>query len=343
MKIALKWLAKVLLLVVALIGIGVIYISKGLPNVAPADQSLKIELTKVRIARGDYLVHHVNDCLSCHSSRDWTRFGGPVISGTEFMGGEQIFDERIGLPGKIPPKNITPYNLKNWSDGEIVRVLRTGVNKNGEPMFPIMPYQNFANMTQEDLYSVIAYLRTIKETPNDVPEHELAFPMNLIVRTIPKEAPAYPAAADPKDSVATGRYLVQIAGCAACHTPVDNHHQALPGMDFAGGMEFPLLNIEGDLQPLPGGVIRSANLTPDKDSGIGNWSKADFLARFQAWRGKSGDAKAAKLKNGDFQTVMPWLYYAGMSDEDLGHIYDYLHSVDPVKNTVQKYTAPTSH
>jgi mono/diheme cytochrome c family protein len=342
-KTGLKWLGRILIVLVALIGGAVIYVSKALPKVAPADPSLKIELSKERVARGDYLVHHVNDCFSCHSSRDWSKFGGPVIAGTEFMGGEKVFDERIGLPGTVLPKNISPYNLKNWTDGELVRVLRTGVRKDGEPLFPLMPYQNFAQMTQEDLYSVIAYLRTLKEVPNDVPEHELAFPMNLIVRTIPAEAGPYPAAPDPKDSVAMGAYLVKQASCAACHTPVDAHHQPIAGMDFAGGQEFPLLDIDGDMQPLPGGAMRTANLTPDKETGIGSWSKEAFLERFRDWRGKAGEAQMVKIKSGDFQTVMPWPYYAGMSDADLGHIYDYLHSLKPVSHAVVKYTPPTAH
>jgi mono/diheme cytochrome c family protein len=342
MKKVLKWVGFAAVALVAAIGLLVIYVTQALPKVAPADASLKIEATPARVQRGDYLAHSVNDCFSCHSNRDWSVFGAPVKPGTEFAGGEKIFDRRIGLPGNIYPKNLTPYNLKQYSDGELVRVLRTGVRRDGQPLFPMMPYKHIAQMTQEDLYSLIAYLRTLKEIKNDVPDHELDFPLNVLVHTMPSEAPAYPAPVDPKDTVAQGRYLVNVIGCMECHTPVDGHHQPIPGMDMAGGMEFPLLDIEGDLSPLKGGAVRTANLTPDKDTGIGAWSKEAFLGRFRDWRGKKGEAQMVKLRNGEFQTVMPWPYFAGMTDSDLGAIYDYLRTLKPVKNAVLKYSPPKS-
>jgi mono/diheme cytochrome c family protein len=340
MKRALKWTGFAALFLAAALGMLAIYVTHALPHVAPADQSLSIAITPARVQRGDYLAHHVNDCFSCHSVRDWSIYGAPVKPGSEFAGGEQVFDRRIGLPGTIYPKNITPYHLKNYSDGELVRVLRTGVRRDGQPLFPMMPYLHIAQMTQEDLYSLIAYLRTLKEVKNDVADHELDFPLNILVHTMPQEAPAYPAPVDPKDSVAQGRYLVNVIGCMECHTPVDAHHQPLPGMDMAGGMEFPLLNVEGDLSALPGGFVRTANLTPDPQTGIGAWSREAFLGAFRDWRGKSGQAKMVKVKNGEFQTVMPWPYFAGMTDADLGSIYDYLRTLKPVKHAVVKYSPP---
>ena len=341
MKTVIKGFGIGVLLLVAVIGVAMIYVTRSLPKLAPADQSLKIEVTQARVARGNYLVHHVQDCYSCHSIRDWSQFGGPVIAGSEFRGGETLFDDRIGLPGKIPPKNLTPYNLKNYSDGELVRVIRTGVRRDGQPLFPVMPYQNYAVMSQEDLYSVIAYLRTLKEAPNDVPEHELIFPVSVIVHTIPQEAPPFPAPVDPKNTVEYGRYLVRQGSCSNCHSPVDAHHNELKGQYLSGGQEFPLLNIDGDMSALPGAAVRTANLTPDNETGTGKWSKAEFIARFADWRGKSGQAKVQKLKNGEFQSPMPWLYYSGMTDADLGAIYDFLRTVKPVRHEVKKFTPPT--
>jgi hypothetical protein len=97
-------------------------------------------------------------------------------------------------------------------------------------------------------------------------------------------------------------------------------------MDFAGGKPFGMPNNR---------TIRTANITPDKTTGIGSWSKADFLARFAAFKDPS---KAPKVSTTDFQTIMPWYVYAGMTDQDLGAIYAYLRTVKPVKNTVVKFT-----
>jgi len=329
----LRVLSAFVLLVVVLVGGLLIYVSLALPKVAPADESVKVEITPLRVKRGEYLANHVAACMGCHSQRDWSTYGHPIKPGTLGMGGEPIFDARIGLPGRLHPKNT--------SDGELVRVLRTGVRKNGEPLFPFMPYQAFAQMSQEDLYSIIAYLRTLPPIPNDVDEHKLMFPVNFIVRTIPKDAPAYPAAPDPKDSVAYGKYLVTMGSCAACHTPVDAHHQPLPGMDFAGGQIFPCLNNRWLCHP-GGGTLRVPNITPDNDTGIGNWSKQDFIARFASWRGKAGLAQMHKLDldKGDYLELMPYREYSGMTDQDLGAVYDYLRTVPPVKNAVVRFEPP---
>ena len=341
-------MAKFFRLVGAVLGVLVVlvaglltYVSLALPKVAPADESVRVEVTPQRVKRGAYLANHVAACMGCHSQRDWNTYGHPIKPGTLGMGGEPIFDERIGLPGRLHPKNITPYGLKDTSDGELVRVLRTGVRKNGEPLFPFMPYQAFAQMSQEDLYSIIAYLRTLPPIANDVDEHKLIFPVNFIVRSIPKDAPAYPAAPDPKDSVAYGKYLVNMGSCAACHTPVDAHHQPIPGKDFAGGQIFPCLNSRWLCHP-GGGVLRVPNITPDKDTGIGNWSKQDFIARFAGWRGEAGKAQMHKLDldKGDYLELMPYREYSGMTDQDLGAIYDYLRTVPPVNNAVVRFEPP---
>lgn len=328
------------LLVLGVLGL-LTYVQFTFPRVAPADESLKIESTPGRIARGKYIAQSVSACMGCHSHRDWQTLGHPIIAGTEFEGGDPIFTPELGLPGTLPPKNLTPYNLGQYSDGELVRVLRTGVQKNGEPLFPLMPYQHIAAMSQEDLYSLIAYLRSLPPIKNDVPDHSLQFPVNFIVRTIPKDAPPFPAPVDPKDTVAYGRYLVELGSCSDCHTPVDAHHQPLPGMYLAGGLEFPYVN--SHLQRHPGGgVLRIPNITPDLESGIGTWTKTKFLARFHEWQGRAGAAKNVHLNldKGDYLPLMPYREFGSMSDQDLGAIYDYLRTVPAVRHAVVRFEPP---
>ena len=335
-----KGVGKVLLLLVVAVAGLITYVVVALPKVKAA-ATIKVEPSKARLARGEYLVKHVAVCMDCHSQRDYSFYGGPIKPGTEFGGGDVVFDRRIGLPGKFLPKNITPFGLARYTDGELERVLRTGVTKEGNALFPMMPYQNFATLSQEDIYSIIAYVRSLPENKNVVPEHELDGPMKVIIHTIPKEAPAYAASPSPKDSVAYGKYLVTMASCAACHTPVDDHHQPLPGMDFAGGWKIPYLNFTGDMMPMKGGYISPANITPDKETGIGSWTKAQFIARFADWRAKKGQARVVKISAGEAQTIMPWIYYCDMTDTDLGAIYDYLHSLPAVKNEVKRFQPPT--
>jgi hypothetical protein len=126
--------------------------------------------------------------------------------------------------------------------------------------------------------------------------------------------------------LAYGKYMTNIAACDGCHTPQEKG-KAIEEMYMAGGFEFPLFT---------GGVVRSSNLTSDKETGIGRWSKESFISRFKTYADPS--MQRIPVEKGKFNTFMPWIMYAGMTEEDLGAIYTYLQSVPPIKNQVQKFT-----
>jgi mono/diheme cytochrome c family protein len=302
---------------------GSVYFNATYPKSVPVPE-VKIEMTAERIERGKYLANNVALCVDCHSTRDFSKFSGPIKPGTEGMGGE-IFGKEMGLPGKIPVKNITPAALGNWTDGEIIRALTSGINKHGEALFPIMPYENFYGMCEEDLYSIVAYLRTLKPIDNQVGEKELDFPVNFIEKTLPLDSYKPTKAPDKSDLKEYGKYLVTIASCNHCHTP-SNDGEPISGMEYAGGAEV----------KLPFGTIRSSNLTPDLETGLGAWTKEQFIQRFKSMA--TDQVKNMEILPGSFNTIMPWTQYGGMTEEDLGAIYEYLHSLKPVKNTVVKFT-----
>lgn len=271
------------------------------------------------LARGEYLARHVAVCMDCHSTRDWSRFSGPIVPGTLGKGGER-FDEKIGLPGVIISKNITPAALGNWSDGEILRAMAGGISKDGHALFPIMPYDGYRFMDESDALAIIAYVRSIPALENQVPRHQLNFPLNLIVNAIPKP-PAF-RQIDRKDTVEYGRYLATLGGCVWCHTPVNAQSRSIPEMALAGGQAF----------PMQGGTVRSANISPDPDTGIGRWSRTDFIARFRAYQGATADN--LPLGADGFNTQMSWTQFAGMTDADLGAIYDFLMQSKPISNRI---------
>lgn len=320
--------ALIVLLVLAAIA-GAAYLNLAFPKVSPPE-SVKIDPSPERLARGKYLAENVTGCFGCHSDRHLDQYNFPLKEGTLGQGGF-LFDKKLmGLPGSLYSRNITPYHLKDYTDGELVRVMRTGVNKEGKALFPLMPYQHLAGLSQEDLYSIIAYLRTIKPIANDPPPTRLDFPVNFIVKTIPKDAGPFPAKPGPNDRPAYARYMINACACFDCHTPVDSHGAPMPGMDFAGGMEFHFPD---------GSTLRTANITPDKKTGIGNWTKDYFIKRFR--QGKKMADTAAPVKPGEFNTLMPWPEYGNMTDQDLGALYDYLHdTVKPVNHQVEKFTPP---
>ncbi|MDZ7269149.1 MAG: cytochrome c [candidate division KSB1 bacterium] len=323
MKKFFRVLLGVIAAILVLIAGGLIYVTISLPDVGEAP-NLEIAATPELIARGRYLANHVTVCIDCHSQRDFSFYSGPVVPGTEGRGGEEM----VETIGKLRVPNITPAALGNWTDGEIARAIAAGVGKNGEALFPMMPYPIYNELAEEDLHAIIAYLRTLPLIANDVPRSQLNFPMNLIVRTIPKSyvpKPRPPAG----DTLAHGKYLNIVSGCHFCHTPVDDKGGALPGMDFAGGQEF----------RLPGGaVVRTANLTPENDTGIGGWDETYFVNRFKEYA-DSAATRIAVAPGGE-NTVMPWTMYAGMTEDDLRAIYRYLRTVKPVIHQVEKHPQP---
>ncbi len=313
-----------LLIAIVVIIIGIVaYIKLFLPNVGAAPV-LTVEQTPASIARGEYLANHVTICIDCHSTRDWTRYSGPITDGTVGMGGE-LFDQKFGFPGSYYAKNITPEGISRYTDGELFRIITTGVNKDGKAIFPVMPYHNYGRMDEEDIKSIIAYIRTLKPIKNAIPESSSDFPMSIIINTIPQKANLTKRPAE-TDIVNYGQYLVTAAACMDCHTQFEKGKQ-IAGTEFGGGREFPFPD---------GSKVRSANITPHINKGIGRWTEEMFLSYFRA-RSDSA-ALARKIQPGEVNTIMPWTMYGKMKDGDLKAIYAYLRTVKQLDNTVEKFS-----
>ncbi len=298
--------------------IPVTYVTFFLPNVGPAPE-LSIELTQERIERGSYLANHVMMCTDCHALRDFTKFAGPIKEGTLGAGGEVFDRDNIGLPGRFVAPNLTPAALGDWTDGELFRAITSGVSRDGKALFPIMPYPSYSQMDEEDIFSVIAYLRTLEPVEFERPPSEYDFPVNLLINTMPVKPDLRPAPRR-SDLVDYGRYLVNAASCADCHTRIEKGR--FVGKPMAGGNEFAMPG---------GGVLRAANITPH-ETGIGNWTKEQFIGRFKQYADSAYVPHT--VEPGQFQTMMPWLMYAGMEEEDLGAIYEYLRTLEPANNEV---------
>ena len=143
------------------------------------------------IERGKYLAHHVSLCMDCHSQRDFTQFSGPLKAGTEGIGGD-AFNDKIGVPGIIYARNITSDTVNGigkWTDDEIARAITRGISKNGDTLFPLMPYPHYNGMSRDDIYSIIAYIRTLKPNSNKVPERKLMIPMALAYPPLQSASP----------------------------------------------------------------------------------------------------------------------------------------------------------
>jgi mono/diheme cytochrome c family protein len=321
MRRVLRWTVRGLLLVVVLATGALLTVGRPLlfgPR-ARAVTARTFEATPARMARGEYLVETVAACFHCHSDHDLTKPNLPIKDGMKGSG--WLMEEADGL-GRIFAPNITPdkeTGIGNWTDDEIARAVREGVSRDGHALFPIMPYMAYREMSDEDLASVVVYLRSIPPVRNQVERTSLQFPMSRIVNTMPQPLDA--AVPEPAAS-ARGAYLVRLAECEACHTPAVQG-QPIPGMTFAGGFEF---KIAGSTIP----PVASANITPDP-SGIAHYDEALFEQVL----------RTGKLPGRQLSGVMPYEHFKGLTPEDLKAIFAHIKSQAPVQHRVSNTDPPT--
>lgn len=314
----------ILLIVGALVALvlgGLAFLVVKQPAQRPA-MGEKIEPTPERLARGEYLVRHVTPCLDCHSQMNFDVVGSDVKAGTEGMGG-MPFVKSDGVPGFVQAQNITPdpeTGIGKWTDGEVLRAMREGVKADGSALFPMMPYQQFAEYDDDDAKAIVAYIRTLKPIRNVIAPRELAFPVNLLVKLAPK--PLSGPVHKPTEHLAYGKYLATVSGCVICHTPMDDHGQRIAAREFGGGWEMKGSGLH----------VITPNITSFEGTWMSQATKEEFLGRFRMWK----DMPRTPPSQGQM-TAMGWRSYAGMTDEDLGAIYDYLKTVPPVPGIVNPY------
>lgn len=308
---------------VSVIGAGFGYLSLRSPNHLPAE-SIQVPMTPENIARGEYLFTVVADCDGCHSERNLSKFTAPAVARGRGRGWQ--FPKELGLPGDVVAPNITPdveTGIGAWTDGEKIRAIREGISRDGRPLFPMMPYQGFAKMSDSDVQALVAYMNTLPAVRNPLPRTRLNFPVNYLITGAP--APSRNVAApDKSNKLAWGQYLVTVAGCGGCHTPMEKG-DPIPGKAFAGGEPFVIANYKAV----------SANITPDNDTGIGKMSEAEFIERFHQYKKYIQDGPPPVTPE-NF-TIMPWLNFAKLPAEDLGAIYAYLRTVPPVNHSVETH------
>jgi mono/diheme cytochrome c family protein len=298
----LKWIGSLLaglltlipavLLILALVG----YAKLNAHFNNPVD-NIQVARTPAQIARGEKLA---NTCASCHSPGNQ-----PPLSGVNF-------GAKFGFPpmmGSVYAPNLTPSgDIQDWSDGEIIRAIREGINKNGRSLL-IMPSGGFRNMSDEDVQAVVAYLRSQPPTGGSVPDTHFnvlgAIFTNLSdFRTA--QQPAGRVSAPPPGTPQYGKYLVDIIGCRGCH-----------GAQLQGRVE------NGQPGPTPG---------PNLTQIVPKWTEEEFMTFFNTGTLPGGTkVPMLTLPSGFSEPRMPWpMVRAATTDDDLKAMYAYLHSLAPV-------------
>ena len=277
-------------------------------GVAPAAARAQ-EAEKDLVARGQYIFAVAGGC-ACHTDPKGTPHAGarsvPIPFGTAYS------------------TNITPdkeTGLGRWSDKEISDAIIKGLRPNGATLLPVMPYEAYSGMAEEDLNALIAYLRTLKPVRKETPALKTWIPFyrpvgtfiwsNLFSRSF------NPPLRAPQSGLDRGRYLVEhISLCSDCHTPRNSIGIPNRALYLAGAKAGPL----GEDIP---------NITPDKETGIGDWSREDIAELL---------LNGTKPDLDNVQGLMEELVEAGykkMKREDALAIADYLRSVPPIKNKIK--------
>jgi mono/diheme cytochrome c family protein len=230
---------------------------------------------------------HASGCTGCHSSTG----NVPLDGGTENLLGGPI--------GSIVGPNLTPGGpLKDWTDGEIVRAIREGVDRDGHPLI-LMPSDAFHHLSDADVQQLVAYLRSQPAANHATPARDLSVMGIVLVG-----AGLFPTAEQPHiDQPQTapppgvtpqyGQYLVDTTGCSTCHGPT-----------LAG-------RPSGGFGP-PGG--------PSLRALVPTWQEAAFVSFFRT----GVDPYGRRVD----PTLMPWEDIGkSYNDEELRAIYAYLHGL----------------
>lgn len=287
---------------------------RGIPTYPVQAPKLHIVSDSIRVAEGKRLVGMT--CAQCHRSGDGT------LSGRAFPG-------EAALGQSYFASNITQHpeaGIGHYTDGELAYLLRTGIKRTGAFAPPWMP--RFNHLSDDDMAAIIAYLRSGDEAVQPSPVVQPAFEpsfltkalTNLVIKPLPYSAQpiATPSATD---QVALGRYLV--VGryeCYSCHSASFQSVDLLepektPG--YLGGGN-PVSNWEGH-------TVHSANLTPDRETGLGTWTDTQFIEALRFGKHPAGRTLR--------QPMMP---YAAMSDAEAVAIWAYLQAVPAVNHAVDR-------
>ena len=250
------------------------------------------------LERGTYLVEGPAGCGNCHTPIGAEGF----VQGAELSG--RLVEENPAFTAVAA--NITPASrISTWSDAELARAIREGIRPDGTVIGPPMPISLYRGLSDDDLGSIILYLRQVPAVENDPGQSVYHIPLP------PAYGPPVESVVAPAQGVTAeyGAYLAgPVAHCMECHTTFGEMGPMFDSHLGAGGNEF-----HG-----PWGVSVSANLTPHPEDGLTGYTDADL----------DGMIRHGVRPNGTpMMPPMGYPFYAKMTDADLAAIIAYLRQI----------------
>ena len=255
------------------------------------------------LERGKYLMESVVACGNCHLQRGPQ--GQPLFD--KGLSGGMVFDE---APFRAVAANITPdpeTGIGKWSDAQLVKAIREGVRPDGTVIGPPMPIEFYRHMSDDDVASIVAYLRAQPPVPNAVAKSKYNIPLPRNYGPPVKGVKA-PSASD---KVRYGKYLADIGHCMECHTPRDGKGHLAMAKVGAGGQVF----------PGPWGQSVSRNLTPH-ETGLKGWTDQQIAHSIRTGMNREGQP---------YKPPMAFGFYKNISDADMSALIAYLRSLKPAQ------------
>ncbi|MEI2300325.1 c-type cytochrome [Ensifer sp. MJa1] len=166
---------------------------------------------KANADNGKYLFGAAG-CGACHGSGD----------NTDLLSGGMEMNTAIGT---FYAPNISPHanGIGGWSNAQFLNAVMVGLDREGNNLYPVMPYTSYGGMKPEDALDIKAYIETLPQSDATSKEHEIAFPFSRQTTiTLWKRSHFTVPAYQPREETQAerGRYLVEnIGGCGDCHTP----------------------------------------------------------------------------------------------------------------------------
>ncbi|WP_146909716.1 c-type cytochrome [Arenimonas daejeonensis] len=272
------------------------------------------EATAARRDRGRYLGEGLLQCLVCHSERDWEQPGAPPKLGREGAG---LVWRDDGKGRRLVAPNITPdaeTGTGRWTDDMLARAIREGIGHDGRVLHPAMWYRSFSNLSDEDLASVVVWLRTLTPVRNPLPRTQMSEEELKRAATAPRAILEPVHAPDVSMPVQRGRYLASLADCSGCHTGWEAPR--LAGL-YAGGN----LIERGEHH------AHSTNLNPHA-SGV-DYDAEAFIRIIRTGKG------------GTTHPMMPWVAFRNLDDTDLHALHAWLASRPPIAHWISNQAPPT--
>jgi len=288
----------------------------------------KVAATPERLARGSYIVNQASFCGACHTPRE----GASILGGERtdaFLAGGMVLHESATLNATLAIPNITPdveTGIGGWSDDEIMRSIRDGIGQDGHLLIPLMPFTSYQHMSDEDLRSVVAFLRSVPPVKNKVDRsvNDLPFMASFMLnRGVAHHPPAKDVTAPPPPSrggqqVKYGEYVARLGHCWECHSDKSGRGPDEEWMFGGGGA----MNANGT------GLVYIRNLTPDAETGLGRYTAAQIKQALRDGKRLDGKPMAPPMS-----LFIPHL--SGLTDEDLDALVAYLQAQKPIKNKVK--------